>query len=338
MIAGPGPWPLPLRILGTGAYVPSRQIRSEDLDAVHGRPAGTTLAASGVRVRRWADTHETSSHMAAAALADAAVAGGVGLGELDAVLVGAVVPEQPMPTTAVLTLRRLGLGDGRVEAFDVNASCLGFLTALEIAALGVAVGRWRTVGVAAVDVASKGLDHGDVESSSLFGDGAGAAVVRRAADGEGSGLLALRIGCWPEAADLCRIDAGGTRWNTTTPPPDARSYLFRMDGRGVLKQAAARLPGVLAALFEDAGLTPDDVDVVVPHQASGVGLRYLREKLGFPAHAVVDVLGERGNQVAASLPVALHEAVASGRLRRGGTALVLGTAAGLSVGAALVRY
>jgi 3-oxoacyl-[acyl-carrier-protein] synthase-3 len=327
-----------VRILGTGAYSPVRVVESAELDAAHGRSPGTTYAASGVARRRWAGDEETSSRMAARALADAASAGGVDVHDLDAVIVGCVVPEQPMPTTSVLVLRHLALAGGRVEAFDVNASCLGFLTALQVASLGVALGRWRTVGVASSDVASLGLNHADVESSSLFGDGAAAAVVRRATDGETSALLALRVACWPEAADLCRIDAGGTRWNATTPPPDPAAYLFRMDGLGVLKQAAARLPGFLAAVVADAGLTPDDVDVVVPHQASGVGLRYVRERLGFPGEKVVDLVADRGNQVSASLPTALHEAVAGGRLRRGGIALLLGTAAGLSVGAAVLRY
>ncbi len=327
-----------MRIIGTGTYAPVRVVESTDLDTAHGRLPGTTLAASGVARRRWASPEETSSRMAASALEDAAASTDLDLRDLDALIVGCVVPEQPMPTTSVLVLRHLGLTGGRTEAFDVNASCLGFLTALEVAALGVSLGRWSTVGVVATDVASQGLNHADVESSSLFGDGAGAAVVRRADDGEDSALLALRVACWPEAADLCRIDAGGTRWNATTPPPDPTAYLFRMDGRGVLKQAAARLPAFLAALFAEAGISPEEVDVVVPHQASGVGMRYLREKLGFPPEKVVDIIAERGNQVAASLPTALHEAVASGRLRRGGTALLLGTAAGLSVGAALVRY
>lgn len=328
----------PVRIAGTGAHVPSRVVTSADLDLAHGRPPGTTLERSGVGRRHWAGPDETSSTMAARALTAAVEAAGLAATDLDVVITASVVPEQPMPTTAVLVLGHLGLDRGRSQAFDVNASCLGFLTALEIATCGVAAGRWDRVGIVATEIASKGLDHSRVESSALFGDGAGAAVITRADPADASAVLALRFAAWPEGADFCRIEAGGTRWNVTTPPPDPSAYLFRMDGRGVLQHAAARLPAFIDAVLDDAGLAREDVDVVVPHQASGVGLRLLRERLGFPAHRVVDVLAERGNQVSASIPNALHTAVADGRLRRGDTALLLGTGAGLSIGAAVVRF
>lgn len=327
----------PVRILGTGVHEPTVLVASAALDERHGRPAGTTAARSGVSVRRWAGSAETSSVMAAGALRSALGAAGIGTAELDAVIVATVLPEQPMPTTAVLVLRALGIEGGRAEAFDVNASCLGFLTALQVATLGVAAGRWDHVGVVATEIASKGLDHAHVESSALFGDGAAAVVVGRA-DDTGSAVLALRFATWPEGADLCRVDAGGTRWNAVTPPPDPTAYLFTMDGRGVLQHAAAQVPGFLAAFLTGAGVTPDDIDLVVPHQASGVGLRFVRERLGFPAERVVDILADHGNQVSASLPTALHAAVGTGRLARGDTALLLGTGAGLTIGAVLLTF
>ncbi len=328
----------PVRIAGTGVHLASRVVESVDLDARHGRPAGTTWERSGVTRRRWAADGETSSAMAASAVGHALAAAGLAPGDLDAVIAASVLPEQPMPTTAVLTLAHLGLVGGRAAGFDVNSSCLGFLTALEIATLGVAAGRWDRVAVVATEIASKGLDHADVEASALFGDGAGAAIVTRAAPSDASAVLALRFATFPEGAGFCRIDAGGTRWNVTTPPPEPGAYLFRMDGPAVLRHAALRLPQFVAAALAEAGLAREDLAVVVPHQASGVGLRLLSERLGFAPEQVVDVLAERGNQVAASLPNALDAAVASGRLRRGEHALLLGTGAGFAMGAAVVRF
>jgi 3-oxoacyl-[acyl-carrier-protein] synthase-3 len=325
-------------------------VTSADLDALHGRPPGTSEARSGVRERRWAGPEETSSVMAASALRGALGAAGLGTADLDAVVVAGVAPEQPMPTTAVLVLRHLGVPGGRTEAFDVNASCIGFLTGLEIATLGIAAGRWDRVAVVASEVASKGLDNDVVESSALFGDGAAAVVLGPTADGvpgepvgatrheQPSAVLGLRFATWPDGADHCRIEAGGTRWNAATPSPDPRAHLFRMDGPALLRQVVTRLPGFLTQLAAESGVGLDEVDVVVPHQASGVGLRYLKEKVGVPAGAVVDVLATHGNQVSASVGTALHHAVTSGRLRRGDTALLLGTGAGLSVGAVLLRY
>lgn len=328
---------VPVAIRGTGSVTGSVVVTSAELDERHGRPPGTTEARSGVASRTWAGPGETSSLLATRAVEKALSAAGWDAGDLDAVIVASVLPEQPMPTTAALVTLRLGRADGGVTAFDVNTSCLGFLTALDLSGLAIAAGRWRRVAVAAVDIASPGLNHADLESSALFGDGAAACVLEAAGDGPAA-ILASRSGTYPDGARLCEIAAGGTRWNATVPPPDPAAYLFRMDGLGVMRLAARHLPGFVAAVLEDAGVGLDEVDVVVPHQASGLGLRYLRERLGAPAGAVVDILRDHGNQVSASLPTALDHAVRAGRLGPGRTALLLGTGAGLSLSAAVVRF
>jgi len=332
----------PVRVLGTGAYLPPRVVTSAQLDLEHGRPAGTTEARSGVRQRRWADESETSSRMATAAVAQALHAAGLAPTDLDAVIAASVAPEQPMPTNAVLVLRELGLDgtgvDGGVEGFDVNSSCLGFLTAFELATLGIAAGRWDTVAIVAAEVASKALNHADIESSAIFGDGAGAAILARSPEDDDSRVLALNFATWSGGADLCQIAAGGTRWNVVTPPPDPTTYLFRMNGLGLMKLAAGQLPTFLPAVLKQASLDLDGIDVIVPHQVSHLGLRYLRERLGAPEEKVIDILATRGNQVSASLPTALHHAVTSQRLRRGDTVLLLGTAAGVSIGAVVLRF
>jgi 3-oxoacyl-[acyl-carrier-protein] synthase III len=330
--------PYPVRIAGTGSYLPQSTVLSSELDAAYARQPGTTEARSGVRERRWAGSSESTSWMAARALDAACQQAGLPPGALDAVIVASVVPEQPMPTTGVLVLRELGLGRQGIETFDVNASCLGFLTSLKLAVLGIAARQWRAVGVVASEIASIGLNHADVESSALFGDGAGAAVLTSSPAGADSEVLALRFRTWAQGAALCGISAGGTRWNPIRPPADHSEYLFRMDGPGLLQLAARKLPRFLAEVLAEAGLRIEDLDVVIPHQVSEVGLRYLRERLGVPAAKVTDVLATRGNQVAASLPTALDAAVSSGMLHRGDRALLLGTAAGLSAGAAVIRY
>lgn len=327
--------PLPVRIVSVGSHTPQRLVASAELDAAHGRAAGTTLARSGVERRHWIGPDETSLSMVTAAAAQALDRAGLDAADLDAVIVASIVGEQPMPTTAILLARELGVQGGRLQAFDVNASCLGFLTGLQQASFGIVSGAWKRVLVAAVDVASKGLNHDDLESSALFGDGA-AAVLLEASD-EPS-LLSLRLTSYPAAAELCRIPAGGTRWNSVTPPPSPTDYLFAMDGLGMMKLVAREMPCFLDALLAEAGVTRDDVDVIVPHQASGLGLRFLRERLGVRSDTVVDILAERGNQVSASMPTALAAAVDSGRLQRGDTCLLIGTGAGLLFGGAVLRF
>ncbi len=339
--AAPGARPRsawPVQVLGTGVYEPCRVVTSAELDRRHGRAPGTTFDRSGVRSRRWAAPEETSSAMAAGAVAAALDRAGIEVAGLDALVVSAVAPEQPMPTTAVLTLDRLGAPGGRCAGFDVNASCIGFLTAFELAACGIAAGRWDRVAVVATEIASKGLDHSDVEASALFGDGAAAVVLGPTPDGHASGVLAARSALWPAAGAACRIPAGGTRWNPVTPPPQPSDYLFHMEGVALLRHVARALPPFLREVEAAAGVDRADLDVVVPHQASAVGLRYLRERLGMRPEAVVDILADHGNQVSASVPTALHHAVVEGRLRRGGTALLLATGAGLGIGALALRY
>jgi len=229
---------------------------------------------------------------------------------------------------------------GQAEAFDVNSSCLGFLTGVEIAALGLAAGRWDTVVVVATEIASKGLDHTNVETSALFGDGAAAAVLVRdpVSRALGSAVLGLKFGHWPEAAEGSTIAAGGTRWNVTTPPPDDRAYLFSMNGPALLRATMRHLPQFLAELAEQTGFGLDQADLVVPHQTSAVGMRLLHERVGVAAERVVDILADHGNQVAASLPTALHQAVTSGRVARGHRVVLLGSGAGLGLGAVVLRY
>ena len=329
--------PYPIRILGTGSYLPVERVTSADLDERHGRVAGSSASRSGVEARHYAGPGETSSVMAARALGQALEASGLEGADLDLILATSVVPEQPMPTNAVLVQRALGLEGSGIPCFDINASCLGFLHALEMAALGIAAGRYRRIGIVASEVASKGLDPSDLETSSLFGDGAAAVVLGASSAGESS-IEVLRCATYSRGAYLCQMAAGGSRYNVVTPPPRTQDYLFQMDGRAVFRMAAERLPGFLSEVLAEAACTPGEIDVVIPHQASGLGMRYLRERLGFPASKVVDILAERGNQVSASMPSALHEAVSGGRLVRGQRALLLGTAAGLSLGAAVVRF
>lgn len=326
----------PVKILGTGAYLPAARVTSAELDARYGREPGSSEARSGVATRHVAAPEDTSSAMAAAALEQALEAAGLPASELDLLLATSVLPEQPMPTNAVLVQRRLGMAAGGCPCFDVNASCLGFLSALEVASMGIALGRYRRVGIVASEVASKGLDPSQVESSALFGDGAAAAVVGPAEGG--SEIEVLHFATHSRGAFYCQIAGGGTRWNVVTPPPRHEDYLFQMDGLAIFRLAAETLPGFLYETLRRAGCDADAIDLVVPHQASALGLRFLRERLGFDDGRVVDILATQGNQVSASIPSALDLAIRTGRLRRGQRLLLIGTAAGLGLGAAVLRY
>jgi len=331
--------PAGLRILGTGCHHPAQRVASTVFDTRLGLAPGSSEAATGVAMRGIAGDEETASWMAARAAEAALQAAGIDGRALDAIVSTCAVMEQPIPCQAALVQRALDLGGSGIPAFDINATCLGFLVAVDLIAASIAAGRYRRVLVVASEVPSRGLRADDPVTAPLFGDGAAAVVLGAAAPDEDSALLAWRMETFAEGADACRIRGGGTRIAPGDPRNDDRdAYRFEMDGPATFRMAGRRLPRLLTRLLEAAGLALDGLDCVVPHQASGGGLDRIVQALRLPEARTVRILGEHGNQVAASLPHALHHAITAGRLQRGQTCLLLGTGAGLSVGGAVLRY
>lgn len=321
---------VPVSILGTGSILPSRRVRAEDLDAQLGLSPGTSLARNGVATRYFAAPEETSSGLGAAALRRALAVAGREPADLDAILFASVLAEQPMPTTSILIHRQIGGRAAGVTCFDVNASCNGFLKLLDIAAAGIHSGVWRHVGIVAAELGSRGLNWEDLDTCTLFGDGAAAAV---AGPSESAGILASRSVTLSDGLDHCRIPAGGTRYNVRTPPPAESDYFFAMNGRGLLRLIQEHFPP-----FLDALLAQHPVSLVVPHQASAIGLAFLGKQLRPRQIPHMDILAGVGNQVTASLPTALHHAFSEGRCRTGDTTLLVGTAAGVSLSGLVLRH
>lgn len=326
-----------LRIQGSGAVQPATRVRSDEIDQRLGRPPGWARDNFHIHSRAVAMGEETTSSLGAAAASRALEAAGWAATDID-VLVGACgVMEQPIPGTATLIQRRLGLGGSGIPAFDVNATCLSFLLALDLVSLGFAAGRWRRALIVSADLASAALDFDQPEASVIFGDGAAAVGVERV---EGpSALLGFHMETYGEGADLCRLEAGGTRLR---PHDDLDGFLarskFQMDGPGVFMATARRFPRFAARLLKTAGVAAEEIDHVIPHQASAAAIEHLRRTFPAGRDRVVDIFADHGNQIAASMPSALHAAIADGRLKRGDRAFLVGTAAGISLGGAVLRY
>lgn len=325
-----------LRIAGYGLYRPRELRPSSALDPLFGQPEGWTEGQFGIAARGIAAPDETSSMMGAAAAEAALADAGWQATDIDLLIGACGVMEQPIPGTSVLIQDRLGLGRSGIAAFDVNQTCLSFLTALDIAALGLGMGRWRRVLIVASDIASAGLDYATPGSAAIFGDGA-AAVCVEAGEGD-TGLIASRFATWGEGHDLAVLAAGGTRLRVEQGY-DAlvAGSRFRMDAFGIFKAAARGLPRLVDGVLGEAGLTRDTVDLVACHQASAPGVEHVRRLVGGDPARVIDIFADHGNQIAASLPSALVTARLQGRLRPGMTVLLLGTAAGISAAAMVLR-
>ena len=329
----------PICIEGTGIYRPQRELASREIDLRLGWPAGETERRFGIVSRAVAGPEETSSLMAAAAARRALDAAGIEPDQVDLILGACGVGEQPIPATATLVHAHLGLQKTGIAAFDMGATCLSFVAALDHAALKIASGRAERVLIVSADIASTGLDWSHPEAAAIFGDGAAAVVVGPAPEADGAGCLALEFETWSEGRDACVLAAGGTRINPARPEGIAsRDAMFRMDGHAAFRVTGRRLPRFLKRLLAAAAVEREQIDVVIPHQASAQALTHACEILGFAADQVIDIFATHGNQIAASLPTALHHAITGGRLRRGDTALLLGSSAGISLGGAVLRF
>ncbi len=323
-------------LVGIGRALPRRNVTSAELDAIIGRETGWTERHFAIRSRQWAEDEETSSMLGAKAAQAALDDAGWDGSTLDVIVGACAVMEQPIPGTATLIQRRLGLGQSGIPAFDVNATCLSFIVALDMVLSGFATDKWRRALIVSADIASAALDFGDPEASVIFGDGA--VAVALSADGPHR-LCASRLETYGDGSDLCALEAGGTRLR---PQDDLEAFLakskFRMDGPGVFRATARPFPGFLDRLLGAAEVDISAIDTIIPHQASAVALEHLKRAVPNGHAKTIDIFADHGNQIAVGMPHALYTARTSGRLTPGSRSLLVGTSAGVSLGGAVIAW
>lgn len=319
---------LPVKILGTGIHLPSRLVTSEELEKELGYAPGTFEKASGVK-KRYHATHETSSEMGTIAAEKALEAAKLEKSQIDAIISVSGVPQQSIPSTAALIHQKLGLK--RTMAFDINSTCLSFLTGLFCMGNLMAQGVYRNVLLVSSDIASVGLNPKDPKTASLFGDGAAACVLGPSNTG---GIIASHFETRSEYSDACQCEGGGTLLALKDSIPRERHY-FRMNGPRLFKAAMPPLMKMIDRLIHESG---KGVDIFIPHQASPLTLDLLQKKLRLPDSQFMHIVRDYGNMIATSIPFALHKAIEEGKLRRGNRALLLGTAAGLTIGGMVLEY
>ncbi|HEY6407841.1 MAG TPA: beta-ketoacyl-ACP synthase 3 [Ktedonobacteraceae bacterium] len=328
---------LPVKIAGLGWYLPERRVTNADLEAQLGIPADWIERVTGVQERRYATT-ETTLSMGAAASHIALKEAGLGVEDLDAIISAATGVQQAIPCTAALMQRELNAPDGASACFDVNATCLSFLFALQTAAYLIAAGIYRTVLIVSSEIVSSSLNPLERESAVLFGDAAAAAVVTHAGPGETSALWHSHFETHSSGADLTQILGGGTLHHPNHPTTTPEMNTFHMRGIQVFKQAALLSGPFLDRFLARLEWNRRQIDAVVLHQASRHALEQLHTRLGFTVEQVVMNLTLRGNCVAASIPLTLAEAVHNGRICRGDRVLLAGTGAGLTLGAIAITF
>jgi 3-oxoacyl-[acyl-carrier-protein] synthase-3 len=324
---------LPLKIVSTGKALPSCKMTAAAIDNCYGFKPGFTLDKGGVQVRHFASNKETQSGLAARALHDALARASLPIESVDLLISACGVQEQALPSTACAIAAAAGLKPGTLS-FDVNASCLSFMAALQVAASMLQSGGFKRVAVVSADLASRGLDWSEPEASLIFGDGAACAILEA---GDGTiGIEGFLMETYPEGRAFCEIRAGGTARNPRMGVED-KDFLFRMNGKAVFKLASKLMPSFLDDLCARARCHLEYVDVVVPHQASHLGMAHIVKRLGLPKDRVINIYETHGNQVAASIPTALHEAFITGKAAPGKRVMLVGTAAGLTIGGMIIQ-
>ena len=327
--------PPAIAILGTGSHTPARILRNDDLAHLVETSDEWIVSRTGIRERRVAAADEQTSDMAAAAGARALADAGLLPLAVDVVIVATMTPDRPMPSTACYVQEKLGLST-RAACFDLNAACSGFLYALDTAAAMIQSGRYRHALVIGAEKLSSVLDWQDRTTCVLFGDGAGAVVLGRAAD-EQPGLIGFQLGSDGGEADILCIPGGGSREPATPASLEARSHFIKMKGREVFKIAVRRMEEAAREILEQHQLTPNQIACVIPHQANVRIIDALAGSLEIPRDRFFVNLDRYGNTSAASIPLALDEARRAGRVTRGDLVLFVAFGAGLTYGAAVVR-
>jgi 3-oxoacyl-[acyl-carrier-protein] synthase III len=320
----------PVRIAGLGAYLPARVVTNDELTAILDTSDEWIRTRTGIRQRHVAAAAEATSDLAAAAGKAALADAGLGIEDVATVLVATTTPDHAVSATAPLVARQLGTS---VAALDLNAACSGFLYGLQVgAALATADGPVLLIGA---ETLSRIIDPTDRGVAVLFGDGAGAVVLER---DDTCALGPFTLGADGSDPSMLWTEAGGTR--TPIDPSvlaDGR-HLLTMRGGDVYRHAVARMTGAAEEVLAEAGLTVDEVDLFVGHQANARILEAVRSRLGIRAARTHVTVDQHGNTSAASLPLALADARDRGRLQPGGTVLLAAFGAGLTWGACLLTW
>ena len=328
---------LAVKIAGLGSFLPARRVTNAELERTLGIAANWIERATGVCERRYV-TDETQVSMAVAATHKALVQAQLDVSDLDAIVFASAAPQQAIPCTAAFLQRALGAPEGRSACFDINATCLSFLFALQSVAHLVAAGVYRNVLICSSEIGSRSLNPHERESAVLFGDAAAAAVITRSQPDEKSSFCHALFETYSGGADLAVIEGGGTLHHPNDVTTDAEMNMFHMEGPAIFKLGASLIGPFLDRFFSALEWQRDDVQHLIPHQASRHALEQLTRRVGFTKEQLFLNIMERGNCIGASIPLALSEAVEQQRVQRGDYVLLLGTGAGLTLGATALIY
>jgi len=315
-------------IIGTGSYVPQKVLTNADLEKMVDTTDEWITDRTGIKERRISADNEATSDLAFIAAQRAVQNAKIDPKEIELIIVGTSSPDMLFPSTSCIVQDLLGAVNA--AAFDVSAACSGFNFALATAAGFIESGVYNNVMVIGADTLTKYLDWTDRNTCILFGDGAGAVILRSSTDG--SGVIASHLGAEGSGGKYLIMPGGGSR------DPEAKKRFIWMDGKEVFKFAVKALPKSIKAVLEKANLKPGDISLLIPHQANTRIIDFALKNLGLPKDKVYVNLQRYGNTSAASIPIALDEALRDKRIKKGDIVVLAGFGAGLTYGANIIKW
>ncbi|MEP6662208.1 MAG: beta-ketoacyl-ACP synthase III [Verrucomicrobiota bacterium] len=321
-------------ITAVGSYVPERVLTNADLEKMVDTSDEWITSRTGIKQRRIAANDEFTSDLATKAALLAMERAGISATELDLIIVATITPDMPFPSTACLVQQKLGAT--RAAAFDVEAACSGFIFGLEIGQQFIMSRTYDTVLVIGAEKLSSIVDWTDRNTCVLFGDGAGAAILQHRP--QAHGLLTACMGSDGGKADLLSMPGGGSRCPATAESVLAKQHYLRMDGKETFKNAINAMITAAQEALRRCEIDISQIKCVIPHQANRRIIDVVGERLGITAEQIFVNVEKYGNTSAASVAIALDEAVTSGKIQRGDLVLLVVFGAGLTWGAAVIEW
>lgn len=327
-------FPRSVSVIGTGSYVPERVLTNADLEMLVDTSDRWIVERTGIRERRIAAEDECTSHMAAAAARSALENAGIAATDIDLIIVATVTPDTLVPATACRVQRLIGAS--RANAFDVSAACSGFLYAMEVARQFIAAHTCATALVIGADKLSSLMNWHDRNTCVLFGDGAGAVVLRSSDTGDG--ILSTFMESNGNLAEILKVPGGGSALPITGENADQNLRTLQMNGRETFKHAVNAMVRSSLNALEQCGLAASDIACVIPHQANIRIIEAISDRLDLPMEKFFINLDRYGNTSAAAVVIALDEANRTRRIRRGDKILLVAFGGGLTYAATVIEW
>ncbi len=322
------------RITGTGSYAPKKIVTNHDLEKLVDTNDAWILERTGIKERRIAEKGQTTSDLAYEASRKALKAAGLAPDDVDLIIVATMTPDTILPNLGCVLQEKLGAR--KAAAFDISVACSGFIYGLSLADAFIKSGAYKNILLVGAEVLSRFTDWEDRTTCILFGDGAGAVVIQRQAGRRG--ILSTHLHSDGSLADLLHVPGGGARHPASHDTIRKRMHFIKMKGNETFKAAVRALEGVAQEALEHNKIKPEEIDFLVPHQANLRIIQAMAQRLNMPMEKVVLTLPKYGNTSAASIPMALDEAVRDGRIKENHLLLFEAFGGGLTWASALVRW